>query len=69
MQIEKKLKCILLDDEMPSLRFLKMLCEQIPGLEVVKAFNEPVTLLQEYKELSFDFVFWTLKCRSLMDLM
>ncbi len=44
-----------MDDEMPSLRFLKMLCEQIPGLEVVKAFNEPVVLLQEYKELNFDF--------------
>lgn len=44
-----------MDDEMPSLRFLKMLCEQIPGLEVVKAFNEPVALLQEYKELIFDF--------------
>jgi len=55
MQIERNLKCILLDDEMPSLRFLKMLCEQIPGLEVVKAFNEPVALLREYKELSFDF--------------
>lgn len=55
MQIEKNLKCILLDDEIPSLRFLKMLCEQIPGLEVVKAFNEPVALLKEYKELSFDF--------------
>lgn len=55
MRIERNLKCILLDDEMPSLRFLKMLCEQIPGLEVVKAFNEPVALLQEYKELIFDF--------------
>ncbi|WP_343558177.1 response regulator [Sphingobacterium sp.] len=55
MRIERNLKCILLDDEMPSLRFLKMLCEQIPGLEVVKAFNEPVVLLQEYKELNFDF--------------
>jgi len=55
MRIERNLKCILLDDEMPSLRFLKMLCEQIPGLEVVKAFNDPVVLLQEYKELNFDF--------------
>ncbi len=55
MRIERNLKCILLDDEIPSLRFLKMLCEQIPGLEVVRAFNEPVSLLQEYKELSFDF--------------
>ncbi len=55
MPIEKNLKCILLDDEIPSLRFLKMLCEQIPGLEVVKTFNDPTVLLSEYRNLSFDF--------------
>ncbi|WP_312789480.1 response regulator transcription factor [Sphingobacterium sp.] len=55
MPIDRNLKCILLDDEIPSLRFLKMLCEQIPGLEVIKAFNDPNALLKEYKELSFDF--------------
>ncbi|HAL51095.1 MAG TPA: two-component system response regulator [Sphingobacterium sp.] len=53
--MEKNLKCILLDDEIPSLRFLKMLCEQIPGLEVVKTFNDPTVLLSEYRKLSFDF--------------
>ncbi|MDF2519022.1 MAG: two-component system response regulator [Sphingobacterium sp.] len=55
MKIEKTLRCILLDDELPGLRFLKMLCEQIPGLEVVKAFNDPAVLLDEYKSLDFDF--------------
>ena len=55
MRIERNLRCILLDDEIPSLRFLKMLCEQIPGLEVVKAFNDPTSLLKEYRKLSFDF--------------
>ncbi|WP_343560447.1 response regulator transcription factor [Sphingobacterium sp.] len=55
MKIEKTLRCILLDDELPGLRFLKMLCEQIPGLEVVKAFNDPAVLLEEYKSLDFDF--------------
>ncbi|WP_200845660.1 LytTR family DNA-binding domain-containing protein [Sphingobacterium sp. 18053] len=55
MPIERNLKCILLDDEIPSLRFLKMLCEQISGLEVVKAFNDPAPLLKEYRKLSFDF--------------
>ncbi|MBB1647344.1 MULTISPECIES: LytTR family DNA-binding domain-containing protein [Sphingobacterium] len=55
MPIERNLKCILLDDEIPSLRFLKMLCEQISGLEVVKAFNDPASLLKEYRKLSFDF--------------
>lgn len=55
MSIERNLKCILLDDEIPSLRFLKMLCEQIPGLEVVKTFNDPASLLKEYRKLTFDF--------------
>ena len=55
MRVERNLKCILLDDEIPSLRFLKMLCEQISGLEVVKAFNDPTSLLKEYRKLSFDF--------------
>jgi DNA-binding NarL/FixJ family response regulator len=55
MRIERSLKCVLLDDEIPSLRFLKMLCEQIPGVEVVKTFNEPAALLREYRSLSFDF--------------
>lgn len=55
MRSERNLKCILLDDEIPSLRFLKMLCEQIPGLEVVKTFNDPAILLREYGTLSFDF--------------
>ena len=49
-----KIRCLLLDDELPGLAYLKMLCEQIPGLEVVKAFNSPQLLLQEWQELDFD---------------
>ena len=49
-----KLKCLLLDDELPGLTYLKMLCEQIPELEIVKAFNNPETLLAELPELDFD---------------
>lgn len=49
-----KLKCLLLDDELPGLTYLKMLCNQIPELEVVKAFNSPVLLLNEIAELDFD---------------
>ena len=45
---------MLLDDELPGLTYLKMLCEQIPELEVVKAFNSPATLLQEFPQLEFD---------------
>ncbi len=49
-----KLKCILLEDETPGLTYLKMLCEQIPGVEVVKAFTEPEKFLAEATTLDFD---------------
>ena len=49
-----KIKCLLLDDELPGLTYLKMLCEQIPELEIVKAFNDPQKLLDEVPKLDFD---------------
>lgn len=50
-----KLKCLLLDDELPGLTYLKMLCEQLPDLEVVKSFNDPNNFLKEASKLDFDF--------------
>ena len=50
-----KLRCLLLDDEIPGLTYLKMLCEQLQGMEVVKAFNSPVYFLEEAPKLEFDF--------------
>lgn len=52
--MNSKIKCLLLDDELPGLTYLKMLCEQIPELEVVKAFNNPKTFLKELPNLEFD---------------
>ena len=49
-----KLKCLLLDDELPGLTYLKMLCEQIHEVEIVKTFNNPEKLLAEIPELEFD---------------
>ena len=49
-----RLKCLLLDDELPGLTYLKMLCEQIPELEVVKAFNNPDVFLAESGNLDYD---------------
>lgn len=49
-----KLKCLLLDDELPGLTYLKMLCEQIPELEIVKTFNNPEKLLADIPDLEFD---------------
>jgi DNA-binding LytR/AlgR family response regulator len=45
---------LLLDDELPGLTYLKMLCDQLPELEVVKAFNSPETFLKEAANLEFD---------------
>ncbi|WP_294965347.1 response regulator transcription factor [uncultured Flavobacterium sp.] len=49
-----KLKCLLLDDEIPGLTYLKMLCEQISELEIVKTFNNPEKLLSDIPDLDFD---------------
>lgn len=45
---------MLLDDELPGLTYLKMLCEQLPELEVVKAFNSPKLFLEQVPQLDFD---------------
>ncbi|MDO8896889.1 MAG: response regulator transcription factor, partial [Bacteroidales bacterium] len=47
-------KCLLLDDELPGLTYLKMLCDQLPELEVVRAFNSPTIFLAELPNLDFD---------------
>jgi len=46
---------LLLDDELPGLTYLKMLCEQLPDVEVVKAFDNPKKFLIEIPNLDFDF--------------
>jgi len=49
-----KLKCLLLDDELPSLSYLKLLCQQIPEIEIVKTSNSSEDLLEELPYLDFD---------------
>ena len=44
----------MLDDEIPGLAYLKMLCEQIPDLDVIKAYNDPQKFLHEATGLDFD---------------
>jgi hypothetical protein len=53
---------LLLDDELPGLSYLKLLCEQIPELEVVRAFNDPEIFLKEFTALDLTSVFSILKC-------
>ncbi|WP_010250085.1 LytR/AlgR family response regulator transcription factor [Myroides injenensis] len=49
-----KVKCILLDDELLGLRYLQMLCEQIPEIVVVKVFNDPTVFIEESSQLDYD---------------
>lgn len=41
------IKCVILDDELLAISYLKLLCEQIDDVEVVKAFNDPKIFLKE----------------------
>lgn len=52
--MDTKLRCILLDDELPGLTYLKMLCEQLPEVEVVKAYNNPESFIHDLPNLEFD---------------
>ncbi|MFZ5554247.1 MAG: LytR/AlgR family response regulator transcription factor [Bacteroidota bacterium] len=49
-----KLRCILLDDELPGLTYLRMMCEQFPGVEVVKSYNDPLKFVNEINQYDFD---------------
>lgn len=49
-----KLKCLLLDDELPALSYIKALCEQLPDVEVVKAFDDPAKFLEAIPHLDFN---------------
>lgn len=45
------IKCVILDDELLALSYLKLLCEQIDDVEVIKAFNNPNLFLSEIENL------------------
>ena len=49
-----KLKCLLLDDELPALSYIKVLCEEIQDVEVVKAFNDSAKFLEAIPNLDFN---------------
>lgn len=61
----KKLKCILIDDELPGLTYLKMLCEEQPELEIIKSFNNPAAFVQEIESLDFDLCFMDIEMPGL----
>jgi DNA-binding LytR/AlgR family response regulator len=48
------IKCVILDDELLAISYLKLLCEQIDHVEVVKAFNDPRVFLNEIDQIDCD---------------
>lgn len=48
------IKCVILDDELLAISYLKLLCEQIENVEVVKAFNDPKIFLSEIENIDCD---------------
>ncbi len=50
----KTLKCILVDDELPGLNYLRILCRQLPDVQVVKVYNDAERVLSEANRLDFD---------------
>ncbi|KQT26213.1 two-component system response regulator [Chryseobacterium sp. Leaf405] len=45
------IKCVILDDELLAISYLKLLCEQIDNVEVVRAFNDPKIFLSEIENI------------------
>lgn len=48
------IKCVIVDDEILAIQYLKLLCEQIEGVEVIRAFNNPEKFLAEKENLEFN---------------
>ncbi|WP_407480645.1 LytR/AlgR family response regulator transcription factor [Elizabethkingia meningoseptica] len=48
------IRCVILDDELLAISYLKLLCEQIEGVEVVKVFNNPRYFLDEIDNIECD---------------
>ena len=47
------IKCVILDDELLAISYLKLLCDEL-NIEVVKAFNNPKVFLQEINNIDCD---------------
>ncbi|WP_419868313.1 LytR/AlgR family response regulator transcription factor [Chryseobacterium sp. CT-SW4] len=45
------IKCVILDDELLAISYLKLLCEQIDNVEVIKAYNDPKLFLNDIDQL------------------
>ncbi len=44
----------MVDDELPALRYLQVLCSGLSDVEIVKSYNNPLKFLDEHAALEFD---------------
>src|SRR3989338_3855732 len=51
----KVYRCILIDHELLALAYLRTMCEAIPNIEVVRAYDNPVIFLNDLPDLAVDF--------------
>jgi DNA-binding LytR/AlgR family response regulator len=49
-----KVRCVILDDELPGLDYLRLLCGMIPVAEVLKCYDSPEQFISESPSLDFD---------------
>ena len=47
-------RCILMDDDLNGLEYLKLLCEKIESVEIVKCFSDPTSFLSAKDRLEYD---------------
>ncbi len=45
------IKCVILDDELLAISYLKLLCEEMEDVEVIKAYNDPRLFLHEIGDI------------------
>lgn len=48
------LRCVLLDDDLNGLEYLRLLCDRIGGVTVLRCFNDPQRFLAEENMLEYD---------------
>ncbi len=48
------IRCIIVDDELPAIRYLQTLIQGIPEVEIVKSFNNAEKCLAEIEQLNFN---------------
>ena len=52
--MSKQLRCVIIDDELLALSYLRALCEEISDIIIIKAYDDPQKLLDEIGSLDVD---------------